>query len=474
MAIRKIPAEYAQTDTNQFVGEVGKIFYELPTTPGTSPTLMYSDGVTVGGIPVSTQQMVSVLDFGADPAGATSSLISIQQAISSLPVTGGTVYFPAGTYNIGSGTSGIIIASTISHSVKLLGDGGTSSIIKYTGSGDAILFSNANGASILCGIDGLTIDCTTASPSANALHISGVWRSRFKDYYLKGAGGSVSTGTGLLLDNTASGTFDIKNYNPYIVGFGTNVKCIGGNLSSAGVTNFTMIGGYVSGGNINFSFSYSLDIGIFGTQCELAIQDGIVLNNITNFTWLGGAIEASGRYGFNFGSNVGAVLVNAGMFNNVSNDFNGSPSNMQYIGSQGVNLFGMLMRINNTQGGQGFLSFFNNGISDARLGVIQTGGTNGFSLFNGQSSNAEMISFDTQHGLLNLLSSTGVARLYNGAELNFYQSGSNTRFLAGSGSPQGVQIANPGSMYLNTNGGTSNTLWVKETGVGTNTGWAAK
>ena len=122
MAIRKIPAEYAQTDTSGFVGEVGKIFYELPTTPGTSPTLMYSDGVTIGGIPVTAESIasevaytpagtgavptsvqsklhesISVLDFGADPTGITDSSNAIYAAIN---FSNGAkrIYFPAGTY----------------------------------------------------------------------------------------------------------------------------------------------------------------------------------------------------------------------------------------------------------------------------------------------------------------------------------------------------------------------------------------
>lgn len=45
--------------------------------------------------------------------------------------------------------------------------------------------------------------------------------------------------------------------------------------------------------------------------------------------------------------------------------------------------------------------------------------------------------------------------------------------FAGSGSPEGSVTANPGSIYLNTAGGASTTLYVKESGGG-NTGWVAK
>lgn len=44
---------------------------------------------------------------------------------------------------------------------------------------------------------------------------------------------------------------------------------------------------------------------------------------------------------------------------------------------------------------------------------------------------------------------------------------------SGTGTPEGVVTANVGSIYLRTDGGTSTTLYVKESGTG-NTGWVAK
>ncbi len=43
----------------------------------------------------------------------------------------------------------------------------------------------------------------------------------------------------------------------------------------------------------------------------------------------------------------------------------------------------------------------------------------------------------------------------------------------GEGSPEGVLTANAGSLYVDTNGGASLTLYVKESGT-SNTGWIAK
>lgn len=47
------------------------------------------------------------------------------------------------------------------------------------------------------------------------------------------------------------------------------------------------------------------------------------------------------------------------------------------------------------------------------------------------------------------------------------------RFKFGSGSPEGVVTANIGCQYVNTDGGAGTTLYLKESGTGTNTGWTA-
>lgn len=44
----------------------------------------------------------------------------------------------------------------------------------------------------------------------------------------------------------------------------------------------------------------------------------------------------------------------------------------------------------------------------------------------------------------------------------------------GAGVPNGTVTASPGAIYLNTNGGASTTLWVKQSGTNTNTGWVGK
>jgi hypothetical protein len=50
----------------------------------------------------------------------------------------------------------------------------------------------------------------------------------------------------------------------------------------------------------------------------------------------------------------------------------------------------------------------------------------------------------------------------------------NATIRSGTGSPEGVVTGNVGDMYLRTDGGAGSTLYIKESGNATNTGWAAK
>jgi hypothetical protein len=50
----------------------------------------------------------------------------------------------------------------------------------------------------------------------------------------------------------------------------------------------------------------------------------------------------------------------------------------------------------------------------------------------------------------------------------------NITITSGSGSPEGAVTANPGSLFSDDNGGAGVTLYVKESGVATDTGWVAK
>jgi hypothetical protein len=81
-------------------------------------------------------------------------------------------------------------------------------------------------------------------------------------------------------------------------------------------------------------------------------------------------------------------------------------------------------------------------------------------------------------GGLNLLQ--GYSNAINGTSgvaapnVNQVTFGTGTKISSGAGSPEGVVAGSPGDFYTNTTGGAGTTLYVKETGAGTNTGWQAK
>jgi hypothetical protein len=49
-----------------------------------------------------------------------------------------------------------------------------------------------------------------------------------------------------------------------------------------------------------------------------------------------------------------------------------------------------------------------------------------------------------------------------------------TRLITGTGDPEGVYVANRGTLFLRTDGSTSTTLYVKTADDGLATGWTAK
>lgn len=57
---------------------------------------------------------------------------------------------------------------------------------------------------------------------------------------------------------------------------------------------------------------------------------------------------------------------------------------------------------------------------------------------------------------------------------DFVETLQSLKLTRGTGSPQGIVTGNPGDLYVSNTGGAGVTLWVKESGVLTATGWVAK
>lgn len=81
-----------------------------------------------GGGGGSVVDWVSVITYGADPSGVADSTTAFTEAIGALPTAGGLVYAPAGQYKISS-------TLTFKQNQGMLGDGHSTTVLNYTGSG---------------------------------------------------------------------------------------------------------------------------------------------------------------------------------------------------------------------------------------------------------------------------------------------------------------------------------------------------
>jgi len=74
----------------------------------------------------------------------------------------------------------------------------------------------------------------------------------------------------------------------------------------------------------------------------------------------------------------------------------------------------------------------------------------------------------------------GITNALNGTQgvvasgVNQITLGIGIKVSAGTGSPSGIVSGNPGDLYLNIAGGSGSTLFVKESGANTTSGWIGK
>lgn len=130
--------------------------------------------------------VANVLDYGADPTGTSDSTSAIQAAID----VNGAVFLPTGTYKTAS-------TLTLANKTQLYGEG-SSTVINYTGSGDAI-YSTSNGL----GNNYKTISQLKiiAANSNTAIHIVDEYHTYINNVYITGeyTGCKVS---GILIEGT--------------------------------------------------------------------------------------------------------------------------------------------------------------------------------------------------------------------------------------------------------------------------------
>lgn len=124
-------------------------------------------------------EIVSVLDFGADPSGVSDSTTAFQNAYTQLGSVGGDILVPPGTY--------LISSLSFSNPVRLLGQGGqlTSTIKASAATGNVIDFGSGNGS----GIDNIAFTCASNRTSGAYINFPNnsspfVTRCYFTKYFI--------------------------------------------------------------------------------------------------------------------------------------------------------------------------------------------------------------------------------------------------------------------------------------------------
>jgi hypothetical protein len=104
---------HSGNDARLAVGSSGQALISSGTDPAWTSFLQSGAGATSRSWNSKIADVVSVLDFGADPTGSADCATAIQNAVNALPVSGGEVIFPPGLYklgstvNIGNGSTGV-------------------------------------------------------------------------------------------------------------------------------------------------------------------------------------------------------------------------------------------------------------------------------------------------------------------------------------------------------------------------------
>lgn len=382
---------------------------------------------------------VNVLDYGADPTGATDSQPAIQAAIDAAyaasPVK--AVYLPEGEYLV---DDSIILYDYMEffgagmRLTKINGDLASKSIIK-TQYGETPSYTDRT---IGWNLHDFSIDANEATDSVG-LNLGNVGYSSIANVYV------INATTGLFCSQ--------RTYYLFCYGLQLQNCYVCAHLQSDGGGNHFV--------NSNFGFTH---VGVY-------IQQG-------GWDFTGGVIdtaETTAAACFDVGEDGGTGTASLNCFNMYVEAVDSSTSAVNfYETTVNSTLIGLQRR--NSVGGVAYSLLCD---KSQVTNISQTGQFNYESRNSRLSFTRDIVTgvvdayIKSQGNQINIRNNDDSAYGYLGAN-SFCPGGDYlVRWTNGTGSPEGVVSASPGAMYLNLSGGAGTTLYVKEIGTG-NTGWAAK
>lgn len=411
---------------------------------------------------------VNILDFGADPTGAADSTAAIQAALNSGKHD---IYVPEGTY--------LFSTLTVNQNTRVHGASTRTSILKHTGAGVAITCVHSG----------------AIEPDGNAAYIEGGWFI-FEDLELL-ANGTVGFDVG----NTRSSYSNWERVfirhrqdgGTYFAG-SVAIKC---DNNPAGPTDATFVEKldkvFIRGFETGVLLNATVNAWELNRVWMIEVKDQISINSMTGLNVIGCYFESglAGARGIVFGANGGNAVTLVGSTIELTNvgatqyayDFTAGGTweqitavSVKYLiagDGNGVNV----KRINGTAPDT-FIEL-NRSYASVTYGTVPMLWGPGVDAATPFQLPNTIRSGGFQQGQGKILlgrndgDSSDFALAYDASSNWSLTNSNNVKWLTGAGSPQGVVTAAPGSLYTNTTGGSTVTLWVKESGTG-NTGWVGK
>ncbi|MDE2022542.1 MAG: right-handed parallel beta-helix repeat-containing protein [Patescibacteria group bacterium] len=226
--------------------------------------LSYTDSLT-GAVPRSVQSkfddIVSVKDFGAKGDGVTDDTTSIQTALTAL-TSGGTLYFPAGTYVISAALS------ITNSNVSLVGAGKSTKIL--TSSATVDVFTVGDGISAINNFTAsdFSIDASVAKSAGFAFNVRYGGRTRIDNVFISPPENVLPTPN--MKHGIFFNRFDYATVSRCsIIVSGTCIQAQGNNDQSFGA------GLFIHGGNKFYTNNVAGSIGLYlGGACGGVYVDG--------------------------------------------------------------------------------------------------------------------------------------------------------------------------------------------------------
>lgn len=258
----------------------------------------------------------NVLDYGADSSGSTDSRAACQAAIDAAQVTGGTVFFPAGSYLLTKATgadgtgNGLIVPYTSANSdanrVVLIGAGASTILKANSDSMYIVRFSdshggvenmtlNANGKTGVIGLGVVPQDTTQTSTLVFQTY------NVFRNLYIAGCAEGVTLKCGPDVGGADSGCWYNEFYSLKVYSCTRGIWLQNGpNASSSGVNRNKFFGGRVGQSGTNTGLQ--IDSGDTNEFHNISFE-GIQSGASPNATPTAVKIAASGTYSGDNNSN---------------------------------------------------------------------------------------------------------------------------------------------------------------------------